>query len=153
MHPPTSRPARRRPSKVGDHHVNGRALAKAQMPAFPPGTEVYNFQLETALELNSEAMAIVTAAGETARLSGEDERRAVHNASVDWNPKETPERFDLVVYKRFTLGRPSPLLPDPRQIPTAMIRVGEMHRMPLTELQERADEAFAMATRGDRPQQ
>lgn len=138
---------------MGDHHVNGRAIAKAQMPSFPAGTEVYSFQIETALEPNAEAVAIITAAGETAKVNGEDERRAVHNASVDWSPKETPERFDIVVYKRLTLGRPSPLLPDPRQIPTAMIRIGELHRMPLTELQERADIAFAEATRGDRPQQ
>lgn len=132
---------------MGEHHTNGRAIAKAQMPAFPIGTEVYNFQLETALELNADSMNIINAAVETAKLNGGDERKAVTNVSVDWSPKDTPERFDIVIYKRLTLGRPSPLLPDPRQVPTAMIRVGELHRMPLTELQERADMAFAEASR------
>ena len=131
---------------MGEHKFNGNAIRKAQMPAFPPGAELYNFQIETALELNAEAMELVNAAAAAARLSGEDERRAVHNVSVDWNPKETPERFDVIAYKRWTLGRPSPLLPDPRQVPTAMVRHGELDRMPLTELQSRADQAFAEAS-------
>ena len=115
------------------------------MPAFPTGAELYNFQIETALELNADAMTLINEAVDRARNSGEDERRAVHNLTVDWSPKETPERFDVVAYKRWTLGRPSPLLPDPRQVPTAMVRHGELDRMPLVELQTRADQAFAEA--------
>ena len=130
---------------MGDHKLNGNAIRKAQMPAFPPGAELYNFQIETALELNADAMTLINEAVDRARNSGEDERRAVHNLTVDWSPKETPERFDVVAYKRWTLGRPSPLLPDPRQVPTAMVRHGELDRMPLVELQTRADQAFAEA--------
>lgn len=141
---------------MGDHHRNGNAIAKRDrhpQPTFPPGVELYNFQIETALELNAEAMEIADAAVKAARARGDDERDAFTLATKDWDPKETPERFDVVAYKRWTLGRPSPLLPDPRQIPTAMIRHGELDRIPLTELQARADIAFEEAKTGGRPPQ
>lgn len=141
---------------MGDHRFNGNAIAKRDrppQPTFPPGLELYNFQIETALELNAEAMQIADAAVKAAAARGDDERDAFTLATKDWDPKATPERFDVVAYKRWTLGRPSPLLPDPRQVPTAMIRHGELDRIPLVELQARADIAFDEASRGDQPKQ
>lgn len=133
---------------MGQHKNNPAALAKAArppegMPQFQPGEEVYGFQFETALELNAASMQEVNETAAKARAAGEDERRAVHLLSKDWNGKAAPERFDLVIYNRIQVGRPSALLPDPRQVPTAFLRISEHLRMPLTEVRKRADETFA----------
>ena len=112
------------------------------MPQLPPGAEIIDFQFETAFELTPEKMEEVNAAAKKAELAGEDPRLAVHLLAKEWSPHTNPTFYDIVVYKRMTVGRPSPLLPDPRQVPTAMIRVGELHRMPYAELKKRADELF-----------
>jgi hypothetical protein len=127
---------------MGEHKTNPRALEKAMRPSFPPGMEIVGFRLDTTIEFNRETMDEVTRAADAATLNGEDPRRALHLASQQWNPKDNPERFDVVVWNVLTLGRPSPILPDPRQIPTAMVRVGEHARMPFAMLRARADEAF-----------
>jgi hypothetical protein len=131
---------------MGEHKHNPRAIAAAQ-PAirFAPGDEIFGFSFETVIELNKAKMAEVVALVDAARANGHDPRHAV----PAFNPKENPEFFDYVVYNRPTVGRPSPLLPDPRQIPTAQIRAGENLRIPLVELKQRADVAFSDVERPD----
>jgi len=125
---------------AGQHHRNPRAIMAAQpVPKFPQGTEVLGFQFEAVLELTKEKLAEAKAIIDEAEARGQDPRTAVPN----WNPTEQPEYFDYVVYNRPSLGRPSPLLPDPRQVPTAFIRYSEHLRIPLVELRKRADAAFA----------
>lgn len=125
---------------MGEHRNNSRAIA-ASKPAqrFPPGSEIFGFQLQSVLELNKTKMAEVTAIIDAAKNRGEDPRFAVPK----WNPTDNPEWFDYVVYNVPTLGRPSALAIDPRQIPTATIRWSEHLRIPLLELRARADGAFA----------
>ena len=127
---------------MGEHRHNGRAIAAAA-PAqkFPPGAEILGFSFETALELNKFKMAEATVIIDEAKARGQDPRFAVPK----WNPQENPEYFDYVVYNRPSLGRPSPLALDPRQIPTAQVRWSEHLRIPLVELRARADGAFAGA--------
>lgn len=128
---------------MGEHRYNPRAIAAAQPREFAPGDEVLGFSFETVLELNKEKLAEVVALIDAAKANGEDPRRVVPAL----NPKENPEFFDYVVYNRPTVGRPSPLLPDPRQIPTAQIRYTEHLRIPLVELKQRADDTFSKAER------
>lgn len=127
---------------MGEHKLNGRAMA-ASHPAmrFPPGAQLFGFSFETAIELNKEKIAEVTAIIEAAKARGDDPRRAV--PALD--PTANPEFFDYVVYNQATVGRPSPLLPDPRQVPTAKLRCSEHLRVPLVEINQRADERFAAA--------
>lgn len=106
---------------------------------FPPGTQGYGFGFETAIELNKAKLAEVTAIIDEAKARGDDPRRAV--PAID--PTVNPEWFDYVVYNQAHVGRPSPLLPDPRQVPTAKIRCTEHFRCPLVEINARADETFA----------
>lgn len=135
---------------MGAHRTNPTAIASANRPAFEPGAETFRHATETVIELNAEHMAIIDAAVQGARAAGGDERHAAHEVSVDWHPKKTPEKFEVVVYNRMMIGRPNPFLPDPRQVPTAMLRMGEVSRTPLTELQARADKAFAVTTDPER---
>lgn len=127
---------------MGEHKFNGRAIAAAQ-PAqrFKPGDELYGFSFETALELNAETIAKVTAEIDAARERGDDARMA----APAFSPQQNPELFDYVVYNRPTVSRPNPFLPDPRQLPTAQLRWTEHLRIPLVQLRARADEAFAGA--------
>lgn len=130
---------------MGEHRSNPRAIAAEQYRAgnFPAGAEFFGFSFEAVLELNKEKMAEVVALVEAAKAEGHDPRRAV--PALD--PRANPEFFDYVVYNRPSVARPSPLLPDPRQIPTAQIRHSEHLRIPLVELKQRADVAFADANR------
>jgi hypothetical protein len=130
--------------------LNQRAIEKAARQPMPPGTEIYGFRLHTSIELNKETMAEITAAADAAAARGEDPRRALHMAASQWNPKEHPERYDYVVVNVGTVGRPSALLPDPNQVPTATILLGEHIRMPLQELRGRADDAFEAAETANR---
>lgn len=125
---------------MGEHKLNGRAIQAAR-PAmrFPPGTQGYGFAFETAIELNKAKLAEVTAIIDAAKDRGDDPRNAV----PAFDPTVNPEWFDYVVYNQAHVGRPSPLLPDPRQVPTARIRCTEHLRVPLVEINKRADELFA----------
>lgn len=148
---------------MGEHRHNPKALALREngqlskhsarerelQSRFPPGSEVLGFQFETVLELNKEKLAEVTALADAAIAAGEDPRFAIPR----WTPKDNPEFFDYVVYNKPSLGRPSALAIDPRQIPTAMIRYSEHLRIPLTELRARADGAFAEAEANREPRQ
>jgi hypothetical protein len=108
---------------------------------FPPGSQLFGFAFETTIELNKEKLAEVTAIIDAAKARGDDPRHAAPALS----PTDNPEFFDYVVYNQATVGRPSPLLPDPRQVPTAKLRCSEHLRVPLTEITLRADEKFASA--------
>lgn len=135
---------------MGDHRVNGNALAKMARPSFPAGMEMYGFRVNTVIELNAETMAEIKAIADAAEARGDDPRKALHHASQQWDPKNHPERFDYVAVNEATVGRPSPLLPDPNKVPTATIRLKELERVPLAELRKRADEAFAGAEAANR---
>ena len=127
---------------MGEHKYNGRAIQAAQPAArFKPGDELYGFSFETALELNKETIAKVTAELDEARARGDNARMA----APAYDPQKNPELFDYVVYNRPTVARPNPFLPDPRQLPTAQLRWTEHLRIPLVELRARADAAFAGA--------
>jgi hypothetical protein len=132
---------------MGEHKSNMRSIQAAQpVPRLPPGSEVFGFSFETQLELNKEKMAEVVALIDAATAAGRDPRTAVPVIS----PNEHPEWFDYVVYNRPSIGRPSALQIDPRQIPTAQIRWSEHIRIPLVDLRARVDEAFAATeARGD----
>lgn len=127
---------------MGEHRFNPRAIEAAQpAPRFPPGTQFFGFESEVAIELNKEKLAEVVVIVDAAKAAGQDPRQAVPK----WNPDENPEFFDYVVYNRPTCARPSPLQIDPRQMPVAKIRWSEHLRIPLKELKERVDGAFAGA--------
>jgi len=130
---------------MGAHKNNPQAIAKAQRAPVPLTDEVYRYDVETVVEPNAAFMAEIEAAGDQATAAGGDTRRAVHFASQKFNPKDHPAQFDLVVYHRVMVGRPSALLPDPNKFPAALLRFGEVLRRPLAEVRERADQAFAMA--------
>lgn len=134
---------------MGQHRFNPRAgqnggLSRREREVaaqFKPGDESYKFEPETVVELNKEKFAEVKALLDAAEERGEDPRLSVPRL----HPRDNPEFFDLVVYDRVFVLRPSPLQIDPRQIPAATSRWGERLRIPLTELRARADAAFAEA--------
>src|SRR5882672_5146780 len=113
---------------MGQHRENPRAVAAAQ-PAqkFPPGSEIFGFQLLSNIELSKVKQAEAAAMMDEAVARGQDPRFAIPR----WNPTDQPEYFDYVVYNVPTVGRPSPLMLDPRKIPTATIRWSEHLRIPL----------------------
>lgn len=120
--------------------LNPRAVEAAIPRRVPgPGDVAYNFTFETVIEINAEKMAEISKAIEAAQTAGTDPRLAIPAV----NPKDNPEWFDYVVYNRPMVGRPSVLAINANQIPTATIRWSEHLRIPLVELNRRADEAFA----------
>ena len=135
---------------MGEHklpkHFNGdgRGDLVPMRPAVKMPKAIYGYNIETAIELNAATMAEVVAIIDEAKARGMDPRQAC----PAFDAEKEPERFDYVVYRRATVGRPSALLPNPNQVPTALIRLGELERMPLTELLARADAAFAEQASG-----
>jgi hypothetical protein len=127
---------------MGAHRNNPVAIAATNRPSLVGVDEILGFRLESAIELCQERMAEIHAAGEAAKASGGDERVAVHDVASQWNAKEHPEAFDLVIYACATVGRPSALMPDPRNVPTASIRIREFLRLSLASLRKAADAAF-----------
>lgn len=127
---------------MGEHKTNPRAQEKAMRVAIQPGQEFYDFQFKTFIEVNRESMDEITRVADSAELRGDDPRRALHDAAMQWNPKDNPERYDYVVLKYAIVARPSALIPDRSRVPAATILLGEVERMPLAELRRRADEAF-----------
>lgn len=131
---------------MGEHSRNPIAIAADAPRRIPgPGDVQYAFRQKVELELNKEKLAEVTAILDAAKARGEDPRFSIPN----WNPKDTPEFFDYVVYNEPMVGRPSALAIDPKHIPFATIRWSEHLRIPLVDIIARADERFAAAeTRG-----
>jgi hypothetical protein len=128
---------------MGDHKLNGQSIAKAARPPVRLGDEHYGFAFSTVIEPNKEFSAEITEHTDRAMAGGEDARRALHDFVTQWNPKDHPERFDIVVYKCIQVARPNPFLPDPRQVPTATLRWSEEVRAPIADVRSRADGAFA----------
>lgn len=128
---------------MGEHRSNPRAIAAAAaQPRFRPGDEVYGFELETVIEVNAEKMAELNPILERVQAEGRDPRTV---PELQLDSKEHPEWFDLVVYNRINVGRPSVLLAMAQGIPTARVRWNEHLRVPLVSLRERAEMAFAGA--------
>ena len=129
---------------MGAHRNNPNALAKqAGVDPRLLGEELYDFSFQVRILPNAAFMAEINAAGRTAQLAGEDERRAVHVASQKYNPKEHPEHFDLVVLNQINVMRPSALAISQNQQPVAGLGVSEHLRVPLADIRKRASEAFA----------
>lgn len=128
---------------MGAHKNNPKSIAKAA--GIPPqllGEELYQFEFQTVIQPNRAFMDEITAAGDRARLMGEDERRAVHFASQKYNPKDNPEHFDLVVFNKINVIRPSALAISQSGHPAAGLLISEHLRKPLREVRDRANEAF-----------
>lgn len=129
---------------MGAHRNNPNSIAKAA--GVDPrllGEELYGFDFHTLIQPNRAFMDEITKEGDRARLTGGDERRAVHVASQKYNPKEHPEHFDLVVFNKINVARPSALALSQDQQPAAFLLISEHLRMPLADIRKRADEAFS----------
>lgn len=101
----------------------------------PPFEQAFGFEFEVVTEPNKERMAEINKAIEECRARGEDPSGLDFDVSYD--------QQDYVVYNRVCVLRPSPLAPDPRQIPKANLRWNEHLRIPLAEVMARADVAFS----------
>lgn len=140
---------------MGAHKNNPNSIAKAA--GVDPrllGEEVYGFDFHTLIQPNRAFMDEINQAGDRARLSGgtqEDERRAVHVASQKYNPREHPEHFDLVVFNKINVARPSALAISRDQQPAAFLLMSEHLRVPLADIRKRADDAFATYEAQQRP--